>query len=93
MIDVKIRGVIHGVRSFCRLGSGTRPASARAGQRTFLEHCIIGRVGPAAEPTPYTGTMHAVVGLTETLDLELHSAASGVGATLLCPELVDTALG
>ena len=37
--------------------------------------------------------MHAVVGLTETLDLELKQVSPELGATVLCPGLVDTALG
>lgn len=37
--------------------------------------------------------MHAVVGLTETLHAELRSQSTELGATVLCPGLVDTALG
>jgi short-subunit dehydrogenase len=37
--------------------------------------------------------MHAVVGLTETLNAELRSVSTLLGATVLCPGLVDTALG
>jgi short-subunit dehydrogenase len=37
--------------------------------------------------------MHAVVGLTETLNDELHSVSGHLGATVLCPGLVDTPLG
>jgi NAD(P)-dependent dehydrogenase (short-subunit alcohol dehydrogenase family) len=42
--------------------------------------------------TPYAAVKHAVVGLTETLDIELRRAAPGVGATVLCPGPVKTAL-
>jgi len=37
--------------------------------------------------------MHAVVGLTETLDIELKQVNPLLGATVLCPGLVDTPLG
>ena len=37
--------------------------------------------------------MHAVVGLTETLNAELRSVSKLLGATVLCPGLVDTPLG
>jgi short-subunit dehydrogenase len=37
--------------------------------------------------------MHAVVGLTETLNAELRALSSLLGATVLCPGLVDTPLG
>ena len=42
---------------------------------------------------PYAATMHAVVGLTETLDAELRAVSNLLGATVLCPGLVDTPLG
>lgn len=42
---------------------------------------------------PYNATMHAVVGLTETLDAELKSVSKDLGATVLCPGRVDTPLG
>jgi short-subunit dehydrogenase len=47
---------------------------------------------PLPMMTPYNGTMHAVVGMTETLDLELKTAAPSLGATVLCPGLVETPL-
>lgn len=39
------------------------------------------------------GVVHAVVGLTETLDAELKSVSQDLGATVLCPGMVDTPLG
>ena len=42
---------------------------------------------------PYAATMHAVVGLTETLNAELRSVSTLLGATVLCPGMVDTPLG
>ena len=42
---------------------------------------------------PYAATMHAVVGLTETLNAELRSVSKLLGATVLCPGMVDTPLG
>ena len=42
---------------------------------------------------PYNATMHAVVGLTETLNVELRTLSDKLGATVLCPGLVDTPLG
>ncbi|MEO3759406.1 hypothetical protein ABGB19_14095 [Mycobacterium sp. B14F4] len=42
---------------------------------------------------PYNATMHAVVGLTETLNTELRSISADLGATVLCPGMVDTPLG
>jgi NAD(P)-dependent dehydrogenase (short-subunit alcohol dehydrogenase family) len=86
LIDVKLMGVVNGVRTFAPLfiaqGSGHILNTASAG-------------GLMALPTlaPYNATMHAVVGLTETLDVELRSVSPLLGATVLCPGLVDTPLG
>ncbi|WP_433710500.1 SDR family NAD(P)-dependent oxidoreductase [Nocardia sp. CA-084685] len=86
MIGVKILGVVHGVKAFA-------PLLIAQGTGHFLNTASSGGLAPLPGRTPYTGTMHAVVGLTETLDLELEEAAPGLGATVLCPGLVDTPLG
>ncbi|MBZ3900375.1 SDR family oxidoreductase [Streptomyces griseiscabiei] len=86
MIDIKVLGVVHGVRSFA-------PHLVRRGHGHILNTASSGGLAPLPDRTPYTATMHAIMGLTETLDIELRAAASGVGATVLCPGLVDTPLG
>lgn len=86
MIGVKVLGVIHGVTAFA-------PLLIRQGVGHFLNTASSGGLAPLPGRTPYTGTMHAVVGLTETLDLELKQIAPTLGATVLCPGLVDTPLG
>jgi len=86
MIDIKILGVVHGVRSFA-------PRLLEQGSGHFLNTASSGGLAPLPSRSPYSATMHAVVGVTETLDLELREASSGVGATVLCPGLVDTPLG
>jgi NAD(P)-dependent dehydrogenase (short-subunit alcohol dehydrogenase family) len=86
LIDVKLMGVVHGVRAFAPLliaqGSGHILNTASAGG-------LIALPGLA----PYAATMHAVVGLTETLNLELRAVSAQLGATVLCPGMVDTPLG
>lgn len=86
MIAVKIMGVIHGVQVFA-------PIMIKQGTGHFLNTASSGGLAPLPNRTPYTATMHAVVGLTETLDIELKAAAPALGATVLCPGLVDTPLG
>jgi NAD(P)-dependent dehydrogenase (short-subunit alcohol dehydrogenase family) len=86
MIGVKMLGVVHGVRAFA-------PLLIERGVGHFLNTASSGGLAPLPGRTPYTGTMHAVVGLTETLDMELKQVAPGLGATVLCPGLVDTPLG
>ena len=86
LIDVKLMGVINGVRTFA-------PLLIAQGTGHFLNTASAG--GLMALPTlaPYAATMHAVVGLTETLNAELRSVSDLLGATALCPGLVDTPLG
>jgi NAD(P)-dependent dehydrogenase (short-subunit alcohol dehydrogenase family) len=86
MIGVKLLGVIHGIATFA-------PLLISQGTGHILNTASSGGLSPLPNRTPYTGTMHAVVGLTETLDLELKQAAPALGATVLCPGLVDTPLG
>jgi short-subunit dehydrogenase len=79
-------GVVNGVRTFA-------PLLIAQGSGHFLNTASAG--GLMALPTlaPYAATMHAIVGLTETLNAELHSVSTLLGATVLCPGMVDTQLG
>jgi NAD(P)-dependent dehydrogenase (short-subunit alcohol dehydrogenase family) len=86
MIGVKLRGVINGVTAFA-------PLLVKQGHGHVLNTASSGGLAPLPLRTPYTATMHAVVGLTETLDLELKQTGEGLGASVLCPGLVDTPLG
>lgn len=86
MITVKLRGVINGVTAFA-------PYLLRQGAGHFLNTASSAGLTTLSGRTPYTTVMHAVVGLTETLDLELKEHAPGLGATVLCPGRVDTPLG
>lgn len=86
MIDIKVMGVVHGVRAFA-------PHLIRQRHGHILNTASSGGLAPLPSRTPYNATMHAVVGLTETLNAELRAAAPEVGATVLCPGLVDTPLG
>ncbi|MFJ9100557.1 SDR family NAD(P)-dependent oxidoreductase [Streptomyces sp. NPDC102405] len=86
MIGVKLLGVVHGVRAFA-------PLLIEQGAGHFLNTASAGGLAPLPGRTPYAGTMHAVVGLTETLDAELKQVAPTLGATVVCPGLVDTPLG
>jgi NAD(P)-dependent dehydrogenase (short-subunit alcohol dehydrogenase family) len=86
LVDVKLMGVVHGVRTFA-------PILISQGSGHFLNTASAGGLIPLPTLTPYNATMHAVVGLTETLDVELKSVSPDLGATVLCPGLVDTPLG
>ncbi|WP_236688894.1 SDR family NAD(P)-dependent oxidoreductase [Clavibacter michiganensis] len=86
MMRVKVMGTIHGLRSFV-------PGMLKQSRGHILNTASSGGLTPLPQRGPYTATMHAVVGLTETLNAELRAAGSGFGATVLCPGLVDTDLG
>jgi NAD(P)-dependent dehydrogenase (short-subunit alcohol dehydrogenase family) len=86
MIQVKIMGVVHGIRAFV-------PHLISQGNGHVLNTASSAGLAPLAARAPYTSTMHAIVGLTETLDVELRRISTGLGATVLCPGLVDTPLG
>lgn len=86
LIDVKLMGVVHGVRTFA-------PVFIAQGSGHFLNTASAGGLMPLPTLAPYNATMHAVVGLTETLNVELKAVSEHLGATVLCPGLVDTPLG
>ncbi|HVW39742.1 MAG TPA: SDR family NAD(P)-dependent oxidoreductase [Amycolatopsis sp.] len=86
MIGVKVLGVVHGVKVFA-------PLLIEQGTGHILNTASAGGLAPLPGLSPYAGVMHAVVGLTETLDVELKQAAPALGATVLCPGRVDTPLG
>jgi NAD(P)-dependent dehydrogenase (short-subunit alcohol dehydrogenase family) len=86
LIDVKMMGVVNGVRAFA-------PLLIAQGSGHFVNTASAGGLMPLPMLAPYNATMHAVVGLTETLNAELRSASPLLGATVLCPGLVDTPLG
>lgn len=86
MIGVKMMGIIYGVQAFA-------PIMIKQRSGHFLNTASSGGLAPLLNRTAYTATMHAVVGLTETLAIELKAEAPALGATVLCPGLVDTAIG
>ncbi|HTI78290.1 MAG TPA: SDR family NAD(P)-dependent oxidoreductase [Mycobacterium sp.] len=86
LIDVKLMGVVNGVRTFA-------PLLIAQGSGHFLNTASVGGLIALPHLAPYNATMHAVVGLTEALNVELRSVSKLLGATVLCPGLVDTALG
>lgn len=85
LIDVALLGVVHGVHSFA-------PLLVAQGSGHFLNTASMGGLMPLPTLTPYNAVKHAVVGLTETLDLELKAACPALGASVLCPGLVATSL-
>jgi NAD(P)-dependent dehydrogenase (short-subunit alcohol dehydrogenase family) len=81
LLDVNLRGVIHGIHAF-----GPLLVEQHAGHIV----CTASAAGVSDTPTigAYGATKHAVVGLAAALRGEL--AGSGVGVSVLCPGQINT---
>src|SRR5882757_5566157 len=81
IIDVNIRGVVHGV-------AAAYPLMVRQGSGHIVNTASMGGLMAAGLLTSYVMTKHAVVGLS--LALRSEAAAYGVGVTAICPAAVNT---
>ncbi len=81
IIDVNIRGVVHGV-------AAAYPLMVRQQAGQIVNTASMGGLMAAGLITSYVMTKHAVVGLS--LALRSEAAAKGVGVTVVCPSAVDT---
>jgi NAD(P)-dependent dehydrogenase (short-subunit alcohol dehydrogenase family) len=81
VIDVNVLGVAHGVHAFAPLlrAQGEGHIVNTASEAGLVSSALLGA---------YTASKHAVVGLSESLYRELEG--SGVGVSVLCPNLVRT---
>jgi len=84
VLGVNLFGVIHGIRSFVpRMLEQAEPARV-------VNTASVAGITASPMLGPYTVSKHAVVALTETLQLELSLSNSPVQASVLCPGAVDT---
>lgn len=81
IIDVNIRGVVHGV-------AAAYPVMVAQRGGHIVNTASMGGLMAAGLLTSYVMTKHAVVGLS--LALRSEAAAYGVGVTAICPAAVDT---
>ena len=86
IIDVNIRGVVHGVAAAYPLMVARGGSGVAGGQ--IVNTASMGGLMAAGLITSYVMTKHAVVGLS--LALRSEAAAKGVGVTVVCPSAVDT---
>jgi NAD(P)-dependent dehydrogenase (short-subunit alcohol dehydrogenase family) len=86
IIDVNIRGVVHGVAAAYPQMIGQDLLGGRRGQ--IVNTASMGGLMAAGLLTSYVMTKHAVVGLS--LALRSEAAAKGVGVTAVCPAAVET---
>lgn len=81
IIDVNIRGVVHGV-------AAAYPQMIRQGGGHIVNTASMAGLAAAGQITSYVMTKHAVVGLS--LALRSEAAAHGVGVLAVCPTAVET---
>jgi NAD(P)-dependent dehydrogenase (short-subunit alcohol dehydrogenase family) len=81
IIDVNIRGVVHGV-------AAAYPLMVRQRGGRIVNTASMGGLLPAGLITSYSMTKHAVVGLS--LSLRSEAVHHGVGVTAVCPSAVET---
>ncbi len=87
VIDVNLYGVVHGLRSFV-------PRMLAGGEEGHVVNTAsVAGIHGGPMISPYYATKHAVVGLSESLYLELKMIQSRIGASVLCPAFVKTRIG
>jgi NAD(P)-dependent dehydrogenase (short-subunit alcohol dehydrogenase family) len=85
VVDVNLFGVVHGIRAVL-------PVMQQQGVGHIVNTASMAGLGAVPGIAPYIATKHAVVGLTESLFLELLAAGAPVSASVLCPGFVKTDL-
>ncbi len=81
IIDVNIRGVVHGV-------AAAYPLMVRQGHGHIINTASMAGLTAAGQITSYVTTKHAVVGLS--LALRSEAVSRGVGVLVVCPSAVET---
>jgi NAD(P)-dependent dehydrogenase (short-subunit alcohol dehydrogenase family) len=82
LIDVNLRGVVHGIQAFL-------PRMLRQeGERHIVNTASLSGLAPFRGVGAYGSTKYAIVGLSESLRMELE--AYGIGVSVVCPGAVAT---
>jgi NAD(P)-dependent dehydrogenase (short-subunit alcohol dehydrogenase family) len=87
MIDVNVRGTVHGITHFLPILRG----NAEGGH--FLNTCSMASMMPVPTLATYCMSKYGLLGLSEVLAMEMVAAGEKVGVTALCPGPVSTDLG
>lgn len=84
LLNINLMGVMHGVHHFV-------PRMLAGGEAgVVVNTASMGGVMAMAQMAPYVASKHAIVGLTETLQLELQEARAAISAAVICPGAVRT---
>jgi NAD(P)-dependent dehydrogenase (short-subunit alcohol dehydrogenase family) len=87
VFGVNVWGVVHGLRSFV-------PIMLEQGEEAHIVNTAsMAAVTAAPFTAPYYMSKAAVLSLSETLYLEMQAKGAPIGVSVLCPELVNTAIG
>ena len=82
ILDINLMGVVHGCLYFL-------PGMlAAGGRRRLVNVASLAGVAPAPNMSAYAASKFAVMGLCDSLELELHG--SNVGVTAVCPGIINT---
>jgi len=86
ILQVNLMGVVHGLRSFL-------PAMhAAGGFRRVVNVASLAGITPAPNMSAYAASKSAVIGLSDSVSLELRLCESQVGMTVVCPGIINTAI-
>lgn len=86
IIDVDLWGVIHGIRAYV-------PRILATGEEGHVVNVAsMASVSTVNQLGPYTAAKHAVLGLTDVLGAELASLGAPIGASVVMPGMVKTAM-
>ena len=87
VFGVNVWGVVHALRSFI-------PGMLAHGEEAHVVNTAsMAAVTATPFTAPYSMSKAAVFSLSETLFLEMQSRGGTIGVSVLCPELVNTAIG
>lgn len=82
MLDINLMGVVHGCQIFLP------PMQAAGGVRHIVNVASLAGLAATPSMSAYCASKYAVVGLSETLAIEL--AGSPVQVSVVCPGVIDT---
>mgnify|MGYP003577714291 CR=1 FL=1 len=85
-LDTNVMGVVHGLRSFLPM------MHAAGGFRRVVNVASLAGIAPAPNMSAYAASKSAVIGLSDSVSLELRLCESQVGMTVICPGIIDTAI-
>lgn len=86
MLDVNLHGVINGLQAFV-------PLMLARDEGHIVNTASMAGLIPTPMNAAYCASKFAVVGISEVLALDLQRAGSRLGVSVLCPGLVQTAIG